>query len=257
MLTKTGQTVDEDLHFNRLKNSLSYINVELQVSFEEISNIVQELYRKNSLQGKEGQVFIEITRGNLGMRSKGAPFTNKPTVLIVVREADYHGVRSEGIKQEISVMSCPDMRWQRRDIKTIQRLPNEMATERSKGLGYDDAIFIDNGIVTESPSSNLFIVVNREGKSDSKDNIELWTHPLTNKIIPGITRFRVIQIAKTLGYNIIEKSFEYNDLLNAREIFLTSSITRIRTVTKLDEVEMNNKEVSVSKEILQEYNKQF
>jgi D-alanine transaminase len=238
LLAKNKKLIDINLHYERMENSLKYMEIKNPFTFEEISNSIIKLLEINNI-NEYGDIYIQITRGSDGMRDHFINKAQKPNCIIIAKETHHKDL------EKISCMTTADMRWQRRDIKTIQRLPNLLSRQQADDFGFDDAILIDNGIITESTSANLFIV-------DKNDN--LITHPRTNKILSGITRKRVIEIAQRNNINVEEKTFEYTDLINAKEIFLTSSISCIRGVTMVDNKKIADGSIGyITNKIYQEY----
>jgi D-alanine transaminase len=119
------------------------------------------------------------------------------------------------LENGIQVLLEPDLRWQRRDIKTPQLLYNVLAKQKALDLGFDDVVFVDDGMITEASSSNIFVV---DGGG------RLLTYPTNNKILWGITRRRIIKIAKGLGIEVCEQSFSPDFVKNeACEMFLTNA----------------------------------
>ncbi len=222
-----GKFIDIDAHYDRFTRTCAFMNFgaghnRLPVSKANLIAIFNELQTRNNLKDT-GYFYIQVTRGDLGSRAHNAPANNDGlSVLITISEPVV--IQQKWMTEGISCITTPDIRWQRRDMKTIQLLPNIRARQMATDVDADDAIFVD-GVVTEATAANLFIV-NSLG--------ELQTHPKSNKILGGITRARVIELAKQNGLVVSENVFGTDELFTAREVFLTNSNSRIRPVTKID-----------------------
>jgi len=220
--------IDGDLHYSRLVRSCGYLAFDIAngvlETYEKFINLCNQLkYQNKSLNLQSGFIYLQITRGNLGLRAHNAPKTSKELSIIATINNPVI-IQDWWMEKGLSCITFPDIRWQRRDIKSLQLLANVMAKQKALDEGCDDAIFIDNGTVTEATAANAFIV---------KNGI-LKTHPATNKILWGITRLRIFEICKFYEYQVQEVSFTQDDLYNADEVFLSNSNSHIRPVTKID-----------------------
>ena len=222
-----GKLIDIDAHYDRFVRTCTFMNFgaghnRLPVSKGSLMQIFTELQKRNNLEDI-GYFYIQVTRGDLGARVHNAPANDDGlSVLITISEPVV--IQQKWMTDGISCITTPDIRWQRRDMKTIQLLPNIRAKQMATEAGADDAIFVD-GVVTEATAANLFIVNNLG---------ELQTHPRSNKILGGITRARVIELARQNNIVVSENVFGAEELFAAKEVFLTNSNSRIRPVTKID-----------------------
>jgi D-alanine transaminase len=222
--------IDGEWHYERFIRTCGLVGFEIEgsllplKSYKEFCDFCDVLRLKNThLNLQKGFVFIQVTRGHLGLRMHNAPKTSKELSIIATINNPVI-IQDWWMEKGLSCITFPDIRWQRRDIKSLQLLANVMAKQKALDEGCDDAIFIDNGTVTEATAANAFIV---------KNGI-LKTHPATNKILWGITRLRIFEICKFYEYQVQEVSFTQDDLYNADEVFLSNSNSHIRPVTKID-----------------------
>jgi len=227
IMFNNGNFIDIDAHYARFKRTCAFMNFgighnRLPATKEALIQICNQLQQQNNIRDT-GYFYIQVTRGELGSRAHNAP-ANDLGLSFLVTISEPVVIQKKWMTDGISCITTPDIRWQRRDVKTIQLLPNIRARQMAMDVGADDAIFID-GVVTEATAANLFIV-NSLG--------ELQTHPKTNKILGGITRYRVIELAKKNNIIVNESVFGVDELFNAKEVFLTNSNSRIRPVTKID-----------------------
>lgn len=219
VLFKNGKLVDCDWHFDRLFRSLE----QMQINFHhqsnlgrgELKNIFLELFEKNNLQ--EGSVYLQITRG-VAPRTAGIPEC-KPTIISTVKEID------KNAKSELSAIFYPDIRWGRCDIKSTALFASSVAKQNAVNRGFDEVIMTRDGFITEASFANVFMV-------DHQNN--LITPLLDQNILGGITRKRIIVLAKENGINVVERKITVEEMLNAQEIFVSSSTLAIRPVVSLD-----------------------
>jgi len=220
ILFSQGKLIDGDAHMQRLFRSLSEVKIQHSFSKDEILKTGIELFAKNEM--KDGSLYMQITRGTAN-RVPWCPSNLQPTLVMTVSEAKK--VSDSEFNLGLNLMTHPDIRWQRCDIKTVSLLASTLINQKAKDMGFNDAIFVREGIVTEGTFSNLFFVDN---------NGSLVTKEADNLILCGITRNRIIDIARKNGIKVIEKTFGVEELLGAQEVFLTSSTLLIRPVTKID-----------------------
>jgi D-alanine transaminase len=132
-----------------------------------------------------------------------------------------HAVRAAGA----AAITAPDVRWLRCDIKTIQLLPNVLAKQTATEAGAIEAILVRDGIVTEGSHTNVVAVIGGE----------LWTHPLTNLVLPGVTRAVVLEIARTIGIRVREEAITEAELLAADEVFLVGTTTDVMPIVRVND----------------------
>lgn len=217
-----GKLVDFENHIARLQRSCHELQLDLPYSVDEIKQIHTQLIERNNI--NEGLIYLQFTRGNAKQRNFLFPDKEtKPTLVLFAQKTNI--VDSLKVKNGITAVTVEDIRWGRCDIKTVALLPASLAKEHAKQQGADDAIFVKDGIVTEGSSSNCFIV---------NQYNQLQTRGLTHEILPGITRKAVISLAQEQGIEIIEKAFSLEEMLTAKEVFMTSATTLVCPVIKIN-----------------------
>ena len=226
-LVKNGKFIDFEPHIKRMKRSLEIVNITLP-EIDKIEAISRDLLKLNSMQS--ALMYVQVTRGEFPTREHGTPHSSTPSVVIIAYPEKEQ--KKEWIENGISCMLAQDIRWTRRDIKSLNLLGNIMLKQKSADCGFDDVIFFekDSLVVTEASSANVIII--KDGK--------LLTHPANNYILNGITKNRVIQLAKSIGVETIEKEFIVDDLFAASSVLLTSSGYKIRLCTSIDGTKIND-----------------
>ncbi|WP_272536306.1 D-amino-acid transaminase [Providencia sp. PROV182] len=210
-----GKLVDFDRHMARLQLSCAELQLSLPYDLAELKQIHLQLVQKNNIE--EGLVYLQLTRGNAHQRSFLYPDKQtKPTLVLFAQKTQI--VENEKSKYGIKVVTVDDIRWQRCDIKTVALLAASMAKEYAKQQGADDAIFVKNGYITEGSSSNCFII--------NQQN-QIQTRGLNNEILSGITRQAILQLAREQQIDIVEKPFSIDEMLEAKEVFITSATTLV------------------------------
>lgn len=214
-----GVMVDKNEFWQRFKRSLKAIELILPYEESEFERILNELITKNALE--EGGVYMQITRG---VASRDFAFVKglKPTIMAFVYEANIEN--NEFTNTGISVISVADIRWKRRDIKSISLLAQCYAKELAIKAGVQEGFMVENGKVTEATSSSAFII---------KDKT-LITKPFSNEILPGIRRLNILKFAKELGLKVEERAFSMNEVYNADEVFISAASLPILGVVKAD-----------------------
>jgi D-alanine transaminase len=211
-------------HLNRLDKSLAGLSIELKSeNRNKLLKIGKELLEKNDLMEGEAKIYIQITRGAAWPRTHPFPRPEvEPTVYIAINSFEPHVDLQE---QGISVMTMADIRWGRCDLKTVNLLPNILARERARTNGFDSAILIRDGVVTESPNANIFGV----------DNGRLRTFPECNYILSGITREIVLEIASELSIPVVFDPINKKELFELDELFFCGTTTDIQPVVEIDD----------------------
>ncbi|HHE6470238.1 TPA: D-amino-acid transaminase [Providencia rettgeri] len=213
-----GKLVDFEHHMARLQRSCTELQLSLPYDLAKLKQIHLQLVLQNNIE--EGLVYLQLTRGNAKQRSFLYPDKKtKPTLVLFTQKTKI--VENEKSKYGIKVITVDDIRWQRCDIKTVALLAASMAKEYAKQQGADDAIFVKNGYVTEGSSSNCFIITPQN---------QIQTRGLSNKILPGITRQAILQLAREQEIDIVEKPFSIDEMLEAKEVFITSATTLVWSV---------------------------
>lgn len=219
-----GKLVDFEGHARRLERSLSELQMKAPLSSDELLEIHRELLRRNDV--TEGMVYLQITRGADGDRDFVFPDPEKVTPSIVLFTQSKGIADSPSAKTGIKVISIDDIRWGRRDIKTVQLLYPSLGKMMAKSAGVDDAWMVEDGMVTEGTSNNAYIV---------KGN-KIITRHLGNEILHGITRAAVLRFAREAQLQVEERSFSLEEAKEADEAFITSASTFVMPVVEIDGV---------------------
>ncbi len=223
-----GCLIDFDGHVRRLHRSLAELNMRTPCSEEELLAIHRDLVAKNNL--SEGTVYLQITRGVVD-RDFVQDNTPAPTLVLFTQENNL--INSPAAKRGLRVMTLPDLRWHRRDIKTIQLLYPSMAKTAAKAGGFDDAWLVEDGFITEGSSNNAYIV---------KDGA-IITRQLSHDILAGITRRAVLDVAGEHGLKVVERAFSLDEVMAAQEAFITSASTFVLGVVGIDDKQIGNGQV--------------
>ena len=217
--------IDLDFHLKRLKYSLKELDIKYKLNQKDLKRIFLNLLKKNKT--SNGIIYLQITRG---VQYREHKYENKliPTLIIYTRNKKFNlpGKNFKGV----NTITYEDLRWKRRDIKTVNLLPNIIAANKAKKMKAYEAILLQNGKVTEGTSSNIWII--------KKNN--LITHPANTDILKGVTRTSILKIIKKTSLKLLEKSFTHKQLLDADEVFLTSSGSFITPILKIDKKKINN-----------------
>jgi D-alanine transaminase len=218
-----GRLVDFAGHVARLDRSLSELDMPSPATAEELLAIHREIVAKNGI--VDGRVYLQVTRGNPGDRDFlfPDPKVTRPT-LVLFTQVTGRPEDSADAKRGLKILSVPDVRWGRRDIKTTQLLYPSMGKMMAKKAGCDDAWFIEDGLVTEGTSNNAWIV--KGGK--------LITRGLSSDILHGITRAAVIRYAAEAQIEVEERSFSLEEAQGADEAFVTSASAFVMPVVEID-----------------------
>jgi D-alanine transaminase len=208
---RAGRIIDERRHMARLDRSLTELRIARPMSPAALATVMRETIVRNRV--RDGIVYVEITRG-VARRDFPFPPGIRPTLIVTARSND--PARIEAMAAEgVSVVTVPDIRWGRVDIKTVALLPNVLAKQAAREQGAREAWLVDaQGRITEGASSNAWIVA-RDGK--------VVTHPLGQDILPGITRSVVLDVIKAQGLAFEERAFTLEEAYAAREAFMTSA----------------------------------
>ena len=220
-----GRLIDFDGHMARLQRSLGELDLKMEKDRDELLAIHRKLITLNSLE--EGAIYLQVTRGAAD-RDFVFP-ENVPQSLVLFTQAKRISKQEPGIR----VISTPDLRWKRRDIKTVQLLAASLARMEAKKVGKDDAWMIEDGYVTEGTSNNTFIVTS-EGT--------IVTRNLSNSILHGITRSATLRLARELNVAIEERPFTIAEAQKAEEAFSTSATTLVTPVVEIDGVVLSDGE---------------
>ena len=215
-----GKLVDFDGHAVRLERSLNELGMANPISKEDLLEVHRKLVADNGID--EGLVYLQITRGAPADRDFAFPDpeVTKPTVVLFTQNKPGLAATVNPVK----VISVDDIRWGRRDIKTVQLLYPSMGKMMAKAAGADDAWLVEDGFVTEGTSNNAYIV--KDGK--------IITRALSTDILHGITRAAVLRFAREAQMEVVERSFTIEEAQNADEAFFTSASAFVMPVVEVD-----------------------
>ena len=211
--------IDFNFHIKRLKYSLKELQIKYIVKEDKLKKIFDKIIRLNKI--RNGIVYLQITRG---VQPRDHDYRNNliPNLIIytINRKLNLPNSNFKGVK----AITYKDLRWKRRDIKTVSLLANVLAKKEAVRKKAYEAILIDNGKITEATASNVWIVKNNK----------LITHPSNTDILKGITRETVKKLIKKNKLNLKETSFTKKELYNADEVFITSASSFVTPIIKVD-----------------------
>jgi len=224
-----GKLIDFDGHSRRLMRSLNELDMANPVDMDALLEIHRQLVIRNGIE--EGLIYLQITRGSPGDRDFAFPDPDETPSTIVLFTQDKPGLSGEtNAKKGIRVISIDDIRWGRRDIKTVQLLYPSMGKMMAKKAGADDAWLTEDGFVTEGTSNNAYIV--KGGK--------IITRALSTDILHGITRAAVLRFAREAQMEVEERSFTIEEAKAADEAFVTSASAFVMPVVEIDGVALGD-----------------
>ena len=223
-----GRLFEPERHQARLERGLS----ELQITppdaarLASITEIGERLFAENGLLDGEATLYVEITRGAAPRTHFFPPASTAPTMLVMASPFTPSPARHKGT----SVVTQPDIRWLRCDIKTVQLLPNVLARQAATIAGASEAIFVRDGVITEGTHTTIFGV---------RDGV-LRTHPANNLVLPGVTRDIVIELASGLGIPVREDAITMEELHQLDELLLTGTTTDVTPILSVDGLKIGN-----------------
>ncbi|WP_070121225.1 D-amino acid aminotransferase [Bacillus marinisedimentorum] len=213
-------------HLDRLEKSASAIQLELPYRRSRIEDIILDGLKKSQL--KEAEIYLQITRG---IAPRSHPFPDvKAVMAMTVRKV--RTIDQELYNSGASVLLHEDERWKNCYIKSLNLLPNIMAKQAAMREGYDEAVFIKGGFITEGSSTNVFIV----------SGGMVLTTPATHRILHGITREMVLDICHDLDIPVKETDFTPEEMMNADEVFLTSTTLEVMPVSRIGDLPLQHPE---------------
>ena len=224
-----GKLIDFEGHAKRLERSLNELDMKKPAAFDDLLEIHRELVRVNEIE--DGLIYLQITRGSPGDRDFvfPDPETTEPTLVLFTQNKP--GLADNpAAKKGMKIISIEDVRWGRRDIKTVQLLYPSMGKMMAKKAGADDAWLVEDGHVTEGTSNNAYIVKN--GK--------IITRALSNDILHGITRAAVLRCAKEAQMEVEERNFTIAEAQEADEAFVTSASAFVMPVVEIDGAQLGD-----------------
>jgi D-alanine transaminase len=215
-----GKLVDNEAHLVRLARSVREIALLLPETLERIEEIQKELIARNDL--VEGVVYLQVTRGAAD-RDFAFPKGVKPSLVMFTQVKNI--VDSPAAQNGIAVKTLPDIRWARRDIKSVALLAQVLAKQAAAEAGCQEAWMVEDGLITEGGSSTVFIV--------TRDDV-IVTRPNSNAILPGCTRKALIALAEERQIRIEERAFSVEEARAAKETFITSASSFLQSVVTID-----------------------
>ncbi|SES44827.1 D-amino-acid transaminase [Rhizobium sp. NFR03] len=215
-----GKLLEYEGHSARLQRSMAELGLACPLSPEELLGVHREIVKRNGL--NEGLIYLQISRGPAD-RDFAFPANPVPTLVLFTQSKAV--LDNPKAQTGISVALLPDLRWARRDIKTVQLLYPSMAKMEAASQGADDAWLVEDGFVTEASSASAHIITS---------NGVLVTRPLSQAILHGITRHSTLDIAAAIGIPVEERPFSVEEAKTAAEAFITSATNFVLPVTKID-----------------------
>jgi D-alanine transaminase len=215
-----GRLVDNEGHLDRLERSLKEVRIPNPYTRAEWTRLQEELARRNGM--TEGFIYFQVTRG-VAERDFTFPENTPPTVAMFTQAKPI--VNSPAAETGIAVVTVPDQRWQRRDIKSLNLLAQVLAKQAAKEAGAQEAWLVEDGFVTEGGSSSGFIIT-KHGR--------IVVRPLSNAILPGITRKSLLALSKEAGIELEERLFTVEEAYEAAEAFLTSASNFVLPIVSID-----------------------
>ena len=226
---RDGMIVDPTLHFERLERSLRELRIAVPMSRAAFLVVMRRMGRLNRVH--DGSIYIQVSRGQ-ARRDHVFPTPSVPPTVVMTAKAVARAKGEALAEQGIRVITVPDNRWERVDIKSVSLLPNCLAKQAAKDAGAREAWFVDrDGNVTEGGSTNAWIVTG--------DGV-LVTRPAESGILRGITRTITLKVAATLGLRVEERAFTVEEAKRAREAFVTAATTLVMPVVAIDDAAVGN-----------------
>jgi D-alanine transaminase len=218
-----GRLVDERRHLARLKRSLDELRIDPPMSPAALGIVLRETVRRNRV--RDGLVYLQVTRGVARRDHAFPPAGTAPAMVVTARSLDpARGERTAA--GGIAVITVPDTRWARVDIKSVSLLPNVLAKQAAREMGAREAWFVDaEGFVTEGSSSNAWIVT---------AGGEVVTRPADHSILNGISRAVVRDAVAAQGLTLVERAFTTTEAWAAREAFVTAASQIVQPVVRID-----------------------
>jgi D-alanine transaminase len=219
------QIIDETRHLARLRRSLGELGIRMPMGEAALKVILRETVRRNRV--RDGMVYFQVTRG-AAKRDFVFPAAETPPTLVVIARSIDRSKTEAGAANGVSVITVPDNRWDRVDIKSIGLLPNALARQKAKQQGAREAWFFDrDGYITEGAASNAWII--------TKENT-LLTRPAESGILRGVTRTTLMDLAKRENLLVSERAFTVAEAKAAKEAFMTAATALVMPVVKIDDV---------------------
>jgi D-alanine transaminase len=208
-------------HLRRLDHSASGARLSLPDAVRDLPSIIERVLTDSSASG-DGEVYVQCTRGVAHPRSHPFPLETRPTLLVM--PIPLHAPPEQALTDGLSVITAPDLRWGRCDIKSTMLLPNIIAKQQAREQGAFEAVLVRGDVITEGASSNVFAVIDGH----------LTTHPANHAVLGGISREVVLELAQELGLQPREVPFTLEQLRCSQEVMLSSTTIEVLPVTRVD-----------------------
>lgn len=224
-----GRLADFDGHLTRLHRSLDELRIPIPMSRQAMERVLKETVRRNRV--NEGLVYLQVTRGT-ARRDHPFPAEGTPPSVVVTARSMPLSKGNASAEKGVAVVTHPDIRWGRCDIKTVGLLPNVLAKQAAKEKGAAEAWMVDEmGLVTEGSSTNAWIV---------DENGKLRTRDTQSNILRGITRTAVLKLIEAEGLELDERAFSVDEAKRAREAFYTSATGFVMPAVSIDGVRIGD-----------------
>lgn len=221
-----GKLVDNAAHLRRLSRSLNELAMAPACTDDELVAAQHKLVELNGVD--QGLLYLQVTRGSA---DRDFSYPKHPVSSLVMFTQAKDLLNNPKVATGLRIISIPDMRWKRRDIKTVGLLAPAMGKQAAVDAGADDAWMIEDGLITEGTSNNAYIVT-----ADNK----IQTRQLGNEILSGITRTAVLKFAREANYEVVEEPFSLDDVSQAKEAFITSASMFVMPVVNVDGQDIGN-----------------
>ncbi|MFI4934752.1 MAG: D-amino-acid transaminase [Caulobacterales bacterium] len=218
-----GKLADAAGHFERLARSLGELSIEKPMSEAALKVLLKETVRRNRV--REGLVYLQITRG-VAPRDHAFPAPGTPTSIVITAHSVDRAKADARAEKGAAVITVPETRWSRCDIKTVALLPNVLAKQQARAAGAVEAWFVDElGLITEGASSNAWII-DKAGALRTRDT--------QANILRGITRKTLLGVMAREGFKVEERPFSPEEAREAREAFITGAGTLLLPIVKVN-----------------------
>lgn len=223
-----GRPVDLAAHLERLARSLRELHIAMPMPARSLCVVLRETVRRNRV--RDGILYVQVNRGTWRRDHPFPPDHVAPSIMVTAR--DGLGPKAEVVEAGVRVITLEDLRWRRRDIKSVSLLPNVLAKQRAREAGAYEAWQVDgDGMVTEGSSTNAWIVT-RDGT--------LVTRALGHDILAGVTRRTLLALARADGMTVEERPFTVDEARRAREAFISSTTSLALPVVAIDDAPVAN-----------------
>jgi D-alanine transaminase len=220
---REGHLRDEEEHLDRLERSVGEIRIAMPMGRAALKLVMRELIRRNRI--RDGLLYLQVSRGAAKRDHPIPAIVPRPTLILTARPYDFAGAEKRAVGG-VAVITQPDLRWGRCDIKTTQLLANLLAKTEARKAGAYEAWLVDtDGFVTEGASTTAWIV---------DKNGQIVTRALSNAILPGVTRRVIMEAAAEAQMPIVERAFTPDDAKSAREAFISSAANAATPITSID-----------------------